>query len=134
MALSKPATGTAIQPSPQAALARQSFEQFLAASADMMDAMGESVAAAGRLEKTTGVSLQEMSKAFMSVDLTEFLKKLGPDLAMLFVSISLRLGSVQKVDLDKLSPDEKISFGAQWKILAGDIRKLVEGLRAAMGP
>lgn len=134
MALSNEPSATSIQRAPPSTMALQSFEQFLSASSDAMEAMGEMVIKAGQLEKATGVALQDMAKAFMSVDMDSVLKSMGPERAMLFVSISLRLGAAGRVDLDKLNPDEKISFGTQWKALASDIRKLFEGVKEAIDP
>jgi hypothetical protein len=108
-----------------------SFEAFLSASADVVEALGTFAGSTGRLEKSTNLSMDEMAKRFMATDIERLIQAMGPEIAPLFVKVSLRLGILRTANPDKMNPDEKIAFEGHMKELAADIRRFLEAVRVA---
>lgn len=130
------ATNTEIAPRPSTGVAEQnpvlaSFEAFLLSSADVMDALGTFVAQTGIFEKSTGITMEAMGKAMLNTDMGKLLEAMGPEVAPLFVKVSLRVGVVNNTDPNKLSPEERIQFGQLMKELASDMRRLIEAVKSS---
>ena len=110
------------------------FEQILTAAAGVMDAMGEVAVRTGEIEQRAGGSLDNVMRSVMSrVKIEDFVAAMNKTQMALFVRISFRLASFGKADLNKLSPEEKIRLGKEWKAAAGDLRELTKILREGLG-
>jgi hypothetical protein len=107
-----------------------SFESFLMSSAEVMDALGSFIGQSGKFEKATGITMETMGKAMLETDIGKLLEAMGPEVAPIFVKVSLRLGAVNNTDPSKLSADDRIKLGEAMKELAGDMRRLIDAVKA----
>ncbi len=108
-----------------------SFESFLTSSADVMDALGSFVGESGRFEKATGITMEAMGKAMLETDIGKLLEAMGPEVAPIFVKVSLRLGAVSSADPSKLGAEDRIKLGEAMRELAADMRRLIEAVKSA---
>jgi hypothetical protein len=108
-----------------------SFESFLMSSADVMEALGAFVGQSGRFEMATGITMEAMGKAMLETDIGKLLEAMGPDVAPLFVRVSLRLGAINSADPGKLGAEDRIKLGDAMKELSSDMRRLIEAVKAA---
>ena len=105
------------------------FKDFFEIFSVSLDSMGEFLTRVGDLEKKTGIGFNEASKLMNDKKFLDTLvSKLSPEDLGLFLKIVFRFSTFDRIDINKLSPDDKIKMGMNMKEQAKDVKKLYDRL------
>ena len=113
-------------------ITNQDFEIMGEALSIMFRSFGGYWIKMGEVEKRTNINFNDFSKVFTNKDFVDnLMNKTPPAVVGLFVKILFKMSALRSLDLNKMSPDEKIENGKMMMELAKDIDDLIDYVKKA---
>jgi hypothetical protein len=104
---------------------RKDFKEFIELYSNSLGSIGEFLVKMGSIEKKTGLNFNDVSKIMLEPDtFDKLVGSMPPDIIGLFLKIIYRAASLNKINMNELSADEKIRVGTNIRDLAMQLNDL----------